>query len=70
MTCEASGKTSHEDKAAALLHIKNLVRRRGVAGGEPYRCDHCGHFHITKSKSNKPKKYEQNNRVRSTKAVW
>lgn len=64
MTCDASGKTCHKDKAAALLHTSNLIRRRGVKGGKPYRCEHCGYFHITKSKN---KNYAYS--LRSTKTI-
>ena len=67
MTCEASGKTSHDSKSSALRHINNLVKRRGQAGGDVYKCKYCEKFHITKSKSINPKQYAKS--FRSTKAI-
>lgn len=67
MTCEASGKTCHDSKSSALRHMSNLIRRKGKAGGDVYKCKHCEKFHITKSKSINPKQYA--NSLRSTKAV-
>jgi hypothetical protein len=57
------GKQAHEDKAAALRHIR-AMKRNGVPGGgglEPYRCPHCGLFHIghpqTRSKNPKVRRF-------------
>lgn len=52
MTCNECGKTCHESKRAALAHIKNLAKRRhSPPSGGVYKCEHCGYFHITSSKT-------------------
>ncbi len=59
MHCDASGKTCHKDKAAGLMHLKNLERRRQKSGGSVYCCPHCGYYHITKSRTKSLKDYKK-----------
>jgi hypothetical protein len=41
-------KKGHVEEAGAVAQIARLQRRFGVARGtyEPYRCRHCGQWHI------------------------
>lgn len=56
--CEATGKVIHEDKGYARRAIESIRRsnggvRRANAGRKsvlaPYRCEHCGGWHIGKT---------------------
>lgn len=47
--CEASGKKSKSNRKQALTYAAEVTKSKGIKMW-PYKCDHCGNWHISKSR--------------------